>query len=273
LTFAAIQLHNSNVNDDLQLREIFHFCFLERLLRMADPTLFVLKGGVNLRFFFHSPRYSEDMDLDVLGGSVATLKKNGYKLLQDAAFRRALRTYGIVDIEVNDPGRAKHTQTTQRFRLRLVTTGGARLPSKVEFSRRTTKGDGPAITKDRAFELVDPEIARRYNRLSFRSQHYSGEAAVVQKVLALAGRAVTQARDVFDLDILQRGGHTQNLQLQRTVGRRRCAVALENLRSLSFDDYSGQVLEFLDEEHRREYGSPAAWNALVQQVCDMLRAP
>ena len=29
---------------------------------------------MNLRFFFNSPRYSEDTDLDVLGGSVATLE-------------------------------------------------------------------------------------------------------------------------------------------------------------------------------------------------------
>lgn len=58
-----------------QQREIFHLLFLERLLKIADPGLFVLKGGANLRYFFNSPRYSEDMDLDVLGGSVATLKK------------------------------------------------------------------------------------------------------------------------------------------------------------------------------------------------------
>lgn len=38
--------------------------------------------------FFQSPRYSEDMDLDVLSGSVATLKKNGYKILESDAFKR-----------------------------------------------------------------------------------------------------------------------------------------------------------------------------------------
>src|SRR3970040_1007829 len=95
-----------------ELREIFHFCFLERLLKIADANLFVLKGGVNLRFFFRSPRYSEDMDLDVLTGNVATLKKNGYKVLEDAGFRRALRVYGIADIEFNDPHHDKHTATT-----------------------------------------------------------------------------------------------------------------------------------------------------------------
>ena len=49
-----------------QQREIFHLLFLERLLKVSDPRAFVVKGGANLRFFFGSPRYSENMDLDVL---------------------------------------------------------------------------------------------------------------------------------------------------------------------------------------------------------------
>ena len=67
------------IYSDTQKREVFHFLFLEELLKISDPRLYVLKGGVNLRFFFKSPRYSLDMDLDVLAGNVATLKKNGYK--------------------------------------------------------------------------------------------------------------------------------------------------------------------------------------------------
>src|SRR5437868_3541319 len=121
---------------DIQRREIFHLLFLEELLRISDPKLYVLKGGVNLRFFFKSPRYSEDMDLDVLAGNVVTLKKNGYKILESGPFKRSLRTYGVTDLELNDPAKAKQTETTQRFRLRLVTEAGERLPTKVEFSRR-----------------------------------------------------------------------------------------------------------------------------------------
>jgi predicted nucleotidyltransferase component of viral defense system len=252
-----------------ELREVFHFCFLERLLKIADANLFVLKGGVNLRFFFRSPRYSEDMDLDVLAGSAATLKKNGYKILDDAGFRRALRAYGIADLEVNDPDKAKHTATTQRFRVQLVTAGGERLPSKVEFSRRTSATDDAGTESAQ----VDSEIARRYQRLAFRCQHYGGRAAVVQKVLALAGRTVPQARDVFDLDILQRGGHTQGVRLHSTLGQAKCAAAIEKLGSLSFDDFVGQVLEFLDEEQRRELDSPVAWQTMVAQVQALLRAP
>jgi len=157
---------------DRQLRELFHFCFLERLLKISDIKLYVLKGGVNLRFYFHSPLYSEDMDLDVIAGSVATLRKNGYKILDDAAFRRNLRTYGIEDIEINDPLKAKHTETTQRFRMRLITASGDSMPTKIEFSRRNISADPTSI------ELIDPEIARFYNKLSFRCQHYPAEVVV-----------------------------------------------------------------------------------------------
>ena len=249
-----------------ELREAFHFCFLERLLKVADTNLFVLKGGVNLRFFFRSPRYSEDMDLDVLAGSVATLKKNGYKVLQDAALRRTLRTYGIVDVEVNDPDKAKHTQTTQRFRVQLVTVGGDRLPSKVEFSRRESVAAG-----GREVAQIDSEVARHYQRLAFRCQHYDGTAAVVQKVLALAARPVTQARDVFDLDVLQRGGYTRGLELKDLVSAEKRRAAVENARALGFDHFAGQVLEFLDDEQRREFDDVGVWRAMVNQVEALLR--
>jgi predicted nucleotidyltransferase component of viral defense system len=250
-----------------ELREVFHFCFFERLLRVADSNLFVLKGGVNLRFFFRSPRYSEDMDLDVVAGGVATLKKNGYKVLEDAALRRTLRTYGIADVEVNDPDKAKHTDTTQRFRVQLVTAAGERLPSKIEFSRRA-----PVKAGGREVAQVDSEIAQRYRRLAFRCQHYDGAAAVIQKVLALAGRPVTQARDVFDLDVLQRGGHARNLAIETLVSAEQRTAALKNARALTFDDFAGQVLEFLDDEQRREFEDVAAWRAIIEQVEALLGA-
>lgn len=249
-----------------ELREAFHFCFLERLLKTADANLFVLKGGVNLRFFFGSPRYSEDMDLDVVAGGVATLKKNGYKVLGDAALRRTLRTYGIADVEINDPGRAKHTETTQRFRVQLVTASGERLPSRIEFSRRE-----PVNAGEREVAPVDAEIARRYQRLAFRCQHYDGTAAAVQKVLALAGRPVTQARDVFDLDVLQRGGHTRGLALRTLVSDEQRAAAIGNLGSLGFDDFRGQVLEFLDDDQRAGLDA-AAWQTMVDGVERLLLA-
>lgn len=249
---------------DIQLREVFHFCFLERLLKISDPGMFVLKGGVNLRFFFNSPRYSEDMDLDVLAGSVTTLRKNGYKILADGAFIRSLRTYGIEDIELNDPKKAEQTETTQRFRFGLITAAGLRLPSKVEFSRRGGKLEKPEM------ELIRPEVAREYRKLSYRCQHYPGEVAVLQKILALAGRPATQARDVFDLGILHAGGYASTIKSYKILTSEKRQQATNALLSLTFEDFNGQVVDYLDEDTRATYGTSAAWLQLQETILGLL---
>jgi hypothetical protein len=251
---------------DLQLREAFHFCFLQRLLVATDPRLYVLKGGVNLRFFFQSPRYSEDMDLDVLAGSVGTLKKNGYRILEDAAFQRRLRIFGIDRLEINDPVKAKHTETTQRFRCTLVRDSGLRLATKVEFSRRTGDSGG-----DAALEPIDPEVARPYRQLPYRCRHYSGSTALVQKIEALAGRAVTQARDVFDLGLLIESGFLTDAADSGALDDTPIPAAIERLSALSWDDYRGQVVEFLGAESRDQYGTPEAWDALQASVFESLQ--
>jgi len=249
---------------DTQIREVFHFSFLDRLLKISDSHLYVLKGGVNLRFFFHSPRYSEDMDIDVLAGSVDTLRKNGYKILQDAAFKRSLLTYGITDIEINDPVKAKQTKTTQRFRFGLITTADQRLPTKVEFSRRMNHPGNYAT------EMVDTEIAREYRKTSFYCQHYPGHDAVIQKIHALAGRPHTQARDVFDLGLLQAGGYANLIKSDVNLSKELRERASEALMSLTFDDFKGQVVEFLDTENRARYSSLRAWNQLQNAALELL---
>jgi len=249
---------------DTQLREIFHFHYLGRLLKISDPGMYVLKGGVNLRFYFNSPRYSEDMDLDVLAGSVATLTKNGYKILQDGAFIRSLRTFGIEDIELNDPAKAKQTQTTQRFRFALITPSGQRLPTKVEFSRRKQSAEKPVMS------MIDPEIARQYHKLAFQCQHYPGEVAALQKIQALAGRSVTQARDVFDLGILYAGGYTASISTSNTLTDKKRQQAIDALLSLTYEDYLGQVVEYLDNGSRLQYDSVKAWQQLQETVLGLL---
>ena len=251
---------------DTQLREVFHLCFLHRLLKMSDINLYVLKGGVNLRFFFGSPRYSEDMDLDVTAGSVATLKKNGYKILGDGAFQRSLRVFDIDAIDVNDPAKAKHTETTQRFGCSLVRGSGVRLPTKVEFSRRADDPGDAAPS-----ELIDAAIARPYRRLAFRCRHYKGSAALVQKIQALANRAVTQARDVFDLGILIRGGHLGTAIAEGALEKAPVQQAIDCLMGLGWEDYDGQVVEYLDDDSRGEFGDRDGWTSLQNFVFESLK--
>lgn len=240
----------------IQLLEVFHFCFLEKLLKISEPKFYVLKGGVNLRFFFKSPRYSEDLDLDVLGGTVSTLKKNCYKILNDSAFKRTLRTYGIEELLLSDPEKAKQTNTTQRFRLRLVTTAGEKLPTKIEFSRRPEK-------EKSILEQVDSEISYPYQKLSFRCQHYTGESALLQKIKALAYRKTPQTRDAFDMDWLLSSGILPDLKhLSREIQEQ----AKKNILSLNQKDFEGQVLEFLEEDFPKIYKNKKSWEELQFRV-------
>lgn len=245
-------------------REAFHFCFLEKLLKITDPRLYILKGGVNLRFFFNSPRYSEDMDIDVLGGAVATLKKNVYKILNDAAFRRSLAVYGIDDLLLNDPAKAKQTDTTQRFRLRLVSASGAEWPTKVEFSRR--RRDKTPIE----LALIHPEIARRCQRLSFRCPHYPAAVAIAQKIQALADRKIVQARDVFDIYVLISGGAAREIPPRRDSFKDAVYRAGKNIDAMTYEHYRGQVLEFIDADQRASYAGEDVWESMKTEVLGLL---
>ena len=240
-----------------QQREIFHLLFLERLLRISDPRAFVLKGGVNLRFFFGSPRYSEDMDLDVLAGAVGTLRKNGYRILRDPTFAKVLATYGITELILGDPAKAKHTLTTQRFRARLVNTAGESHPTKVEFSRRVQSGES-------ALETIDPSIAGAYRRLAFPCRHYSASAACQQKMLALANRRQAQARDAFDLYLLWLGGHVKPGAAGSLAPPER-EKAAQTVLEFTYADYAGQVLEYLEPAERQRFAGKALWGEIVER--------
>jgi len=92
----------------------------------------------------------------------------------------------------------------------------------------------------------------------------------VQKIKALYGRPVTQARDVFDLGILFTGGHAPPTPLNKLIPKPSVVQAIDCLMGLTWEDYQGQVVEFLDSEHRTEYGTHSAWTNIQELVLDKL---
>jgi len=260
-------MHNVGVgtHSEASIREAFHVLFLERLFAISDPAQYALKGGVNLRLFFASPRYSEDLDLDVLAGAAATLRKNGFKIIEDKSFARALQAFGVAELRVNDPTKAKQTGTTQRFRVRLVTSAGIELPTKVEFSRR------PAVDAYTvATETVPGERVRPYGRLGFRCPHYDGRSAALQKARALVGRETPQCRDVFDLRILALGGYATRSLFSASLSSEERAAGRAVVESLEHRDYVGQVVEFLEDDARSRFGDAAAWDEMRLAVLELL---
>src|SRR5689334_9273310 len=114
--------------------ELFHLIFLRHLGERVDRLHYSLKGGCNLRFFFKSVRYSEDIDLDVRVIAKDTLKSQVSKLLNSTAFQQVLKTRKLSIIEANP---VEQTDTTQRWKLRVQGPAtGLSVPTKIEFSRR-----------------------------------------------------------------------------------------------------------------------------------------
>ena len=114
--------------------EIFHLILLGHLGRKLDKQKWALKGGCNLRFFFRSPRYSDDMDLDVQGLPVDVLQGKVNSILSGRPLTTSLEVHGISIEHVTEH---KQTETTQRWKFGLTVAGlNEPVPTKIEFSRR-----------------------------------------------------------------------------------------------------------------------------------------
>ncbi len=246
---------------DGSLIELFHLSLLRLLPGLVDKREIVVKGGANLRFFFGSPRHSEDIDFDV-GPKLAThrLADAVAKVLGGKAMATLLLAHGVRVGRVSAP---KQTETTQRWKVGLVAADrGIELPTKLEFSHRGIEGE-------LGLDPVDAAVARRYGVTPPLACHYRLSAAIAQKVRALAGRAVPQARDVFDLDVLlARAGRdvARHLgDLGPKIGR-----AADRALEFSYDDFAAQVLAFLPPDERQLLEGRQSWEAMQLRVAEAL---
>ena len=246
--------------NDRQAIEVFHLLFLRALAARVNPAFFVLKGGCNLRFFFKSIRYSEDIDLDVRMVAVNTLKKNVEALLASPTFLNMLRAQRLTVEAVTS---AKQTETTQRWKLQIrVEVSPQAIPTKIEFSRRQ-------FNPDLVLEAVDAELISRYRLYAVFTQHYTPTVAFLHKVEALALRNQTQARDLFDLKLLL------DMNARPSAGddlSRILPAAVENAIGIGYDDFAGQVLAYLEPEDQDRYRSRKVWETLQAEVVEALGA-
>ena len=240
--------------------EQFHLLFLAQLGRRLNPSLFVLKGGCNLRFFHRSIRYSEDMDLDLGEVGADVVRDKVRDVLASRPFAQILEARGIAIERVSTP---KQTETTQRWKFGLrLTPASATVPTKIKCSRR-------GLDAGVAFGSVDPRLARDYQLPPLMVSHYDAGAALRQKVGALAGRRETQARDVFDAHHLLGRGAAGVVALgldERLVER-----ASANAMAIDFATFKSQVLAFLEPDDQARFDSASAWDTIVLEVVDALR--
>ena len=243
-----------------QVIELFHIAFLGVLSKRLAHSRFILKGGANLRYFFDSVRYSEDIDLDLNGVAPWSLGEKVDKVLDSATLEAILRVPGISIAEKSKP---KQTETTRRWKVGLAVPGRDRLVrTKIEFSGRDTEEDRFQI------EAVPRRIVAPYALRAPSVQHYLGEAMSEQKVLALAQRSQTQARDVFDLDLLL---HRYPLSAG-TFASKVLDRAAEQALALPYAAFRDQVLPFLEPDVAEDYSDPEAWASMQTFVAGELEA-
>ncbi|MBI2606912.1 MAG: nucleotidyl transferase AbiEii/AbiGii toxin family protein [Deltaproteobacteria bacterium] len=241
-----------------QYIETFQLLFLRQLGERLDKNHYALKGGCNLRFYLKSIRYSEDIDFDVKIIAKDTLKLNVRKILAAPSFIKTLASKGISIVEKSEP---KQSETTQRWKVAFQVTGSQlSIHTKIEFSRRN-------LDSGTSFEAVDSDLTHGYGLYPVYSNHYDKHTAFHQKIDALIQRTETQARDIFDLELLLTAGAT----ISPTAGTDKESLekAQNNARSVSYKDFTSQVLAYLLPAFRSGYPEER-WNKTVEKTVNLL---
>jgi len=251
-------------------REAVHLILLKRLEGLSERRKIIVKGGVNLRLFFGSVRYSEDMDLDGDPTASVAIKDAICGVFEDRTTIEELRKLGIRGL---DPGGGpnKDTETTYRHKFGVVTGGGVTYPTKVEVSFRGRYDRDEILRSKPSPDVVRPYLGENF---SLRLSHYARNAAVRQKVLALAGRQFVQARDVYDLNVLAPSGQNTEAAgvLAREVDGEILQGAHDRALEISYDEYRGQVVEFLPGRVRVGHELDVVWDEMRLNVASLLEA-
>lgn len=250
------------IYDSLQLREIFHLEFLRWLCRKLRLEYFALKGGVNLRFFFNSIRYSEDIDLDVHKINVETLKEIVMKILNTPSFQESFIPFGIIDIVPPDITKAKQTETTQRFKVHLMTKSGEDLFTKIEFSRRGIKGRV-------LVQSVSSFILRAYKLSPLLVPHYDVQSTIIQKIDAIVRRSIVQPRDIFDLYILISQYNPDDSEAI-AINRAKLNQACNNVFEVGFTQFRDIVLQYLHPDDQPLYNSSVLWDEIKLKTANFI---
>lgn len=245
-----------------QIVELFHLIFIRALFaNTPDKSLIAVKGGINLRFFFNSPRFSEDLDLDVVTMSKETLENRVDRLLKSPAIVAVLKSRGVLIKEVSKP---KQTDTVQRWKCSVATVDASTEErTKIEFSRR----DDVAAAR---FEAVESAISIANSMPTFLANHYRCPEAVQQKIHALEGRSEAQPRDVFDLHILfARPDAPTTLDAE---ARTWTVKAAEKVAGLTYEAYVALVVAYLEPGQADIYSSRETWEAMQVDVVERILA-
>lgn len=241
----------------LELREFFHLAFLRHSAAKLSVRSYAVKGGICLRFFHRSQRLSLDMDLDItpqmqrhmLADLVDTV-------LGSKSFNARLQSAGIRKIATTKP---KQTDTVQRWKVALHLAETNPLPTKIEFSRRTSEIVSSSGTPD-------AELLGRYGLAPFAVRYYGAPEMAIQKIRALASESRFAARDLFDLHHLFRFAGVRSSDVSGRVTKAIWEAAADKVGRFTYLDFREQVWPFLAADLIDLYADPGPFEKLRAEV-------
>jgi predicted nucleotidyltransferase component of viral defense system len=238
--------------------ECFHLLFLLFISRKIDRRYYILKGGCNLRFFFNSPRYSEDIDFDLHGIPVRIFQEQVGMILKSRTFKETLLAKGITIGHITEH---KQTETTQRWKLGIISKQ-VQMPTKIEFSRRSQKeGLG-------RFESVNSALLKKHELPPVLVNHYTAGEAFMQKISATASRKFPQARDIFDMYLLITTGDFA--PSFKSADKDMLSRAKNNIFSIDYNTFKSHVVSYLEADDRDLYASEETWDAIRLEITEFL---
>ena len=179
------------------------------------------------------------MDLDIVSQiRVETLRNAVDSVIDGRAMLATLRPAGVTGLKVTKP---KQTETTQRWKVALQLNGGDSLPTKVEFSRRSSQ-----IKYSNG--LPDGQLLKQYKMAPFAAQYYDAAQMSAQKIRALAAPTRNALRDLFDLHHLLFSLGTKPDEIAALVEEATILAAAEKVLTFTFEDFQEQVLPYLTAE-------------------------
>ncbi|MFP4687217.1 MAG: nucleotidyl transferase AbiEii/AbiGii toxin family protein [bacterium] len=237
-----------------QVVEAFQLAFCQEMFKQVEGRAFALKGGGCLRFFHGSRRLSEDIDFDVGRIRADTLEKNVQNVFQSVGFKNILRVVGIEEIKPTYP---KKGDATQRWKCELVRDSGDLVHTKVEFSRRKDPDEIDYNTGE-----VLERFIEQYSVEKFKGQYYDLEDMLIQKIYALADSNRWAVRDGFDIHFLLEQGVTIPAELESGLLEK----VMEKMETLSWENFKGEVLPYLEEEAYERFNSEKKYRRLLSRL-------
>ena len=145
----------------------------------------------------------------------------------------------------------------------LITFAGEDLFTKIEFSREGLK-------KGILVQSVSDQILRSYKLTPLLIPHYNIKSAIIQKIDAVASRSVVQARDIYDLYILNSQFTDTEITEFEIIEKDKLEKAYNNVFVVTFEQFRDSVVSYLSPEEQSIYAKDSSWDEIRLKAANLI---